>query len=125
MKNINIGDIYWMPALTHIDKKSVDKKLTITKIGTKYIYAKGVNNRTDYQFTVNSDGTLRLVNELVSNTAYPEFMWEKQKSIIELNKLTQKFKKEFTQINELTNFSQYQNYLNDMQRLNQRILEYD
>jgi hypothetical protein len=37
LKKINIGDIYWMPSNKPIDKKSIDIKLIVTKVGTKFI----------------------------------------------------------------------------------------
>lgn len=46
----------------------------------------------------------------------------RQKLIIELDNLTQKFKREFLQINNSTDFRKYQELVNEMNDLSQRIL---
>ena len=121
--NINIRDIYWMPANKSIDKKSENKQLVITKVGSKYIYAARVGTNTEYQFTVQSDGILRLVNDMLHAVAYSEEKWEKQKLIIELDLLTQKFRQEFLQVNGTTDFKRYQMFVDKMNILSQQILE--
>ena len=121
--NINIGDIYWMPANKSIDKKSENKQLVITKVGSKYIYATKVGTNTEYQFTVQSDGILRLVNDMLHAVAYSQEKWEKQKLIIELDLLTQKFRQEFLQVNGTTDFKRYQMFVDKMNILSQQILE--
>ena len=121
--NINIGDIYWMPANKSIDKKSKNKQLVITKVGSKYIYATKVGTNTEYQFIVQSDGILRLVNDMLHAVAYSEKKWEKQKLIIELDLLTQKFRQEFLQVNGTTDFKRYQMFVDMMNILSQQILE--
>jgi hypothetical protein len=121
--NINIGDIYWMPSNKSIDKKSENKQLVITKVGSKYIYATKVGTNTEYQFTVQSDGILRLVNDMLHAVAYSEEKWEKQKLIIELDLLTQKFRQEFLQVNGTTDFKRYQMFVDTMNILSQQILE--
>ena len=123
MKKIQISDIYWMPACKSTNKKSTDEKLVITKVGIKFIYAK--NERTDagYKFTFESDGVLKLVNNMVSSKAYSEKLWEKQKLIIELDCITSEFKQEFLQINNSTDFKKYQELVNLMNRLSQEILK--
>jgi hypothetical protein len=121
--NINIGDIYWMPANKSIDKKSKNKKLVITKVGSKYVYATNVGTNTEYKFTVQSDGILRLVNDMLHAVAYSQEKWEKQKLIIELDLLTQKFRQEFLQVNGTTDFKRYQMFVATMNILSQQILE--
>ena len=121
--NINIGDIYWMPSNKSIDKKSENKQLVITKVGSKYIYATKVGTNTEYQFTVQSDGILRLVNDMLHAVAYSQEKWEKQKLIIELDLLTQKFRQEFMQVNGTTDFKRYQMFVDKMNILSQQILE--
>jgi len=121
--NINLGDIYWMPASKSIDKKSENKQLIISKVGSKYVYATNVESDTEYQFTVESNGILKLVNNMVSNFAYSEEKWEKQKLIIELDLLTQKFRQEFLQVNGSTDFKRYQMFVDKMNILSQQILE--
>ena len=121
--NINIRDIYWMPANKSIDKKSENKQLVITKVGSKYVYATKVGTNTEYQFTVQSDGILRLVNDMLHAVAYSEEKWEKQKLIIELDLLTQKFRQEFLQVNGSTDFKRYQMFVDTMNILSQQILE--
>ena len=121
--NINLEDIYWMPASKSIDKKSENKQLIISKVGSKYVYATNVESDTEYQFTVESNGILKLVNNMVSNFAYSEEKWEKQKLIIELDLLTQKFRQEFMQVNGATDFKRYQMFVDTMNILSQQILE--
>lgn len=121
--NINIGDIYWMPANKRIDKKSENKKLVITKVGSKYVYAKKIGTDIEYQFTVQSNNTLRLVNDTVNTSAYSEEKWKKQKLIIELDLLTQEFRQEFLQINGSTDIKKYQMFVDKMNILSQQILE--
>jgi hypothetical protein len=121
--NINLEDIYWMPASKSIDKKSENKQLIISKVGSKYVYATNVESDTEYQFTVESNGILKLVNNMVSNFAYSEEKWEKQKLIIELDLLTQKFRQEFLQVNGSTDFKRYQMFVDKMNILSQQILE--
>ena len=121
--NINLEDIYWMPASKSIDKKSKNKQLIISKVGSKYVYATNVESDTEYQFTVESNGILKLVNNMVSNFAYSEEKWEKQKLIIELDLLTQKFRQEFLQVNGSTDFKRYQMFVDKMNILSQQILE--
>ena len=111
MKNINIGDIYWMPARTYLDKKSTNTKLVITKVGKKFIYANKEGTNSEYKFTFECFGK-----------AYSEEIWKKQKLIIELDNLTKEFNQEFLQINDSTDFSKYQNLINEMNELSQRIL---
>lgn len=123
--NINIGDIYWMPSKKFVDKKSVDTKLVISKVGSKYIYANREDSNTEYTFTFESEGVLNLVNNMVHNKAYSEELWKKQKLIIELDTLTQKFNQDFLQVNSSTDFRKYQDYLDKMNNLSQRILEHD
>lgn len=125
MKTINKGDIYWMPSNKAIDKKSVDTKLVISKVGSKFIYAIREGSDSEYKFTFESEGVLDLVNRIGHNKAYSEELWKKQKLIIELNNLTQKFKQEFLQINNSTNFSKYQDLVSKMNELSQRILAND
>ena len=122
MKNINIGDIYWMPAQTYLSKKSTNTKLTITRVGTKFIYAVKEGTNSEYKFTFNSDGVLNLVSNMRSGKVYSEERWKKQKLIIELDHLTQKFKREFLQINDSVDFKKYQNLVNELNELSQRIL---
>lgn len=124
MKNINIGDIYWMPEEGYLDKKSTSTKLVITKIGKKFIYANKEGTKSEYRFTFESDGVLNLVNSMCSGKAYSEEIWKKQKLIIELDDLTKKFKQGFLQIDDSTDFSKYQNLVNEMNELSQRILEF-
>ncbi len=121
--NINLEDIYWMPASKSIDKKSENKQLIISKVGSKYVYATNAGKDTEYQFTVESKGILKLVNNMVSNFAYSEEKWEKQKLIIELDLLTQKFRQEFLQVNGSTDFKRYQMFVDKMNILSQQILE--
>lgn len=124
MKNINIGDIYWMPRLGHIDKKSQDTKLVVSKIGRKFIYAvKEEGSKAEYTFTFESEGVLDLVNDMVQNKAYSEKQWEKQKLIRELNNLSQKFRMEFSHIQNSTDFNKCQEYLSEMHKLAQEILK--
>ncbi|MFM6066998.1 MAG: hypothetical protein ACKPBB_09395 [Sphaerospermopsis kisseleviana] len=123
MRNIKVGDIYWMPAITYIDKKSKDTKLVISKVGSKFIYAVKESTGTECKFTADSEGVLRLVDAMSSNKAYSSELWNKQKLIIELNNLTQKFRQKFPQIDETTDFSKYHEYIAQMQNLAQRILE--
>jgi hypothetical protein len=122
LKKINIGDIYWMPSNKPIDKKSIDIKLIVTKVGTKFIYANNEDTNWEYKFTFKSDGVLDLVNNMCSGQAYSEEQWEKQKLIIKLDKLTQKFKQEFSQINNSTDFKKYQKLVSEMNELSQKIL---
>jgi hypothetical protein len=112
-----------MPANKSIDKKSENKQLVITKVGSKYIYATKVGTNTEYQFTVQSDGILRLVNDMLHAVAYSQEKWEKQKLIIELDLLTQKFRQEFLQVNGSTDFKRYQMFVDKMNILSQQILE--
>lgn len=123
MKNINIGDIYWMPRLGHIDKKSQDTKLIISRIGRKFIYAVKEGTNAEYTFTFESEGVLDLVNDMIHNKAYSEKQWEKQKLIRELNNLSQKFRMEFSHIQDSTDFEKYQEYLSEMHKLTQEILK--
>ena len=124
MKNINIGDIYWMPRLGHIDKKSQDTKLVISRIGRKFIYAvKEEGSKAEYTFTFESEGVLDLVNDMVQNKAYSEKQWEKQKLIRELNNLSQKFRMEFSHIQDSTDFEKCREYLSEMHKLTQEILK--
>ena len=123
MNNIKLGDIYWMPASTYLNKRAKDTKVSISKIGSKFIYAK--SSTTEYKFTFESKGTLRLVNNMCSGKAYSEEQWEKQKLIIELNNLTQKFKQDFLQINNSTDFKKYQDLVRKMEDLSQRVLDHD
>jgi hypothetical protein len=125
MKNINKGDIYWMPSNKTMDKKSVDTKLVISKVGSKFIYAIREGSNSEYKFTFESEGVLDLVNNMVHNKAYSEELWKKQKLIIELDRLTQEFKQEFLQISNSTNFRKYQDLISKMNELSQRILEHD
>jgi hypothetical protein len=60
---------------------------------------------------------------MVSNFAYSEEKWEKQKLIIELDLLTQKFRQEFMQVNGTTDFKRYQMFVDKMNILSQQILE--
>lgn len=124
MKNINIGDIYWMPARTYLDKKLTSTKLVITKVGKKFIYANKEGTKSEYKLTFESDGVLNLVNSMCSGKAYSEEIWKKQKLIIELDDLTKEFKQGFLQINDSTDFSKYQNLVNEMNELSQRILKF-
>lgn len=124
MKNIKVGDIYWMPRLGHIDKKSQDTKLVISRIGRKFIYAvKEEGSKAEYTFTFESEGVLDLVNDMVQNKAYSEKQWEKQKLIRELNNLSQKFRTEFSHIQDSTDFEKCREYLSEMHKLTQEILK--
>lgn len=125
MKNINIGDIYWMPAAKHLNKNSTDEKLVISKVGTKYIYTIKEKTNTEYQFTFESEGKLRLVNNMCSSTAYSEELWKKQKLIIELEELNKEIKLRFPQINSSTNFIEYHELISRMNEVTQRILDKD
>ena len=124
MKKINVGDIYWMEADKYktSNKDSRDVKLIITKVGTKFIYANKEGANSEYKFTFKCDGVLDLVNNICSGKAYHEELWVRQKLIIELDNLTQKFKREFLQINNSTDFRKYQELVNEMNDLSQRIL---
>ena len=124
MKKINVGDIYWMEADKYktSNKDSRDVKLIITKVGTKFIYANKEGANSEYKFTFKCDGVLDLVNNICSGKAYHEELWVRQKLIIELDNLTQKFKREFLQINNSTDFRKYQELVNEMNSLSQRIL---
>lgn len=124
MKNIKVGDIYWMPRLRHIDKKSQDTKLVISRIGRKFIYAvKEEGSKTEYTFTFESEGVLDLVNDIIHNKAYSEKQWEKQKLIRELDNLSQKFRMEFSHIQDSTDFEKCQEYLSEMNRISKEILK--
>lgn len=123
MRDIKIGDIYWMPAITYIDKKSKDTKLVVSKVGSKFIYAVKEGTHTECKFTPESDGVLRLVDAMSSNKAYSSELWNRQKLIFELDNLTQKFRQKFSQIDDTTNFKKYHEYIAQMQDLSQRILE--
>ncbi len=124
MKKINVGDIYWMEADKYktSNKDSRDVKLIITKVGTKFIYANKEGANSEYKLTFKCDGVLDLVNNICSGKAYHEELWVRQKLIIELDNLTQKFKREFLQINNSTDFRKYQELVNEMNSLSQRIL---
>ena len=50
MKNISVGDVYWMPAATHLNKRAKDEKVIVTKVGSKFIYA-NKETGTEYKFT--------------------------------------------------------------------------
>lgn len=124
MKNIKVGDIYWMPRLGYIDKKSQDTKLIISRIGRKFIYAvREEGSKTEYTFTFESEGVLDLVNDMIQNKAYSEKQWEKQKLIRELNNLSQRFRMEFSHIQNSTDFNKCQEYLSEMHKLAQEILK--
>lgn len=122
MKNIKVGDIYWMPRLGYIDKKSQDTKLIISRIGRKFIYAVKEDTSAEYTFTFESEGVLDLVNDIIHNKAYSERQWEKQKLIRELDNLSQKFRIEFSHIQNSTDFNKCQEYLSQMHKLTQEIV---
>lgn len=80
---------------------------------------------TEYQFTFESEGKLRLVNNMCSSTAYSEELWKKQKLIIELEELNKEIKLRFPQINSSTNFIEYHELISRMNEVTQRILDKD
>ena len=123
MKNISVGDIYWMPAATYLNKRAKDEKVIITKVGTKFIYAKKEATTTEYKFTFENEGQLKLVNNMCSSTAYSEELWEKQKLIIELNQLTQEFKISFLQVHSHTDFIKYGDMISRMKQITDVILK--
>ena len=112
-----------MPASKYLDKKSVDTKLIVTKVGTKFIYAVKEGTQSEYKFTPESDSILTLVNNMVSSKAYSEDAWGRQKLIIELNQLTQEFKIKFLQINSCTDFMKYENMVSRMKEISEMIIE--
>ena len=111
-----------MPRLGYIDKKSQDTKLIISRIGRKFIYAVKEDTSAEYTFTFESEGVLDLVNDIIHNKAYSERQWEKQKLIRELDNLSQKFRIEFSHIQNSTDFNKCQEYLSQMHKLTQEIV---
>lgn len=122
MKNISVGDVYWMPAATHLNKRAKDEKVIVTKVGSKFIYA-NKETGTEYKFTFESEGQLRLVNNMCSSTAYSEELWEKQKLIIELNQVMEEFRISFPQVSDRTDFTEYGNMVSRMKEITDVILK--
>lgn len=122
MKNISVGDVYWMPAATHLNKRAKDEKVIVTKVGSKFIYA-NKETGTEYKFTFESEGQLRLVNNMCSSTAYSQELWEKQKLIIELNQVMEEFRISFPQVSDRTDFTEYGNMVSRMKEITDVILK--
>lgn len=122
MKNISVGDVYWMPAATHLNKRAKDEKVIVTKVGSKFIYA-NKETGTEYRFTFESEGQLRLVNNMCSSTAYSQELWEKQKLIIELNQVMEEFRISFPQVSDRTDFTEYGNMVSRMKEITDVILK--
>ena len=122
MKNISVGDVYWMPAATHLNKRAKDEKVIVTKVGSKFVYA-NKETGTEYKFTFESEGQLRLVNNMCSSTAYSQELWEKQKLIIELNQVMEEFRISFPQVSDRTDFTEYGNMVSRMKEITDVILK--